>query len=187
MSQLTGKNIRTEIRQLEIVSDDGKRVITIDWMPDGSTKLIERDANDQPYGWENRTTYTLEPEQKNMVSVAIQHADASYNRANLDKITPTRFQIPQPEPEPEENCSPIAIADAQAASALTVKEARIEAVKFELRLDHARDKHISADVEGCPVCDAKFNSAYSSFKQDVDTYVPPLPPVATPEDFDSTN
>ena len=163
MSQLTGKIVRAEIKQLEIVSDDGKRVITIEPRSDGSTKLVERDANDTPYGWQNRTEYTLEDEQKTVVTLAILHNDASYDRPALDKITSTRFQIPQPEPEKveEENCSPIAVADAQAASALAVKEARIEAVKFEMALDHSRDRHASGDVNGCPKCDAKvYPSAY---------------------------
>jgi hypothetical protein len=171
MAQLTGKNIRTEITQLEIVSDNGKRVITIEKQYDGSTKLIERDANELPYYGQNRTEYTIEPEQKGIIALAITQLDATYDRSKLDKIATTRFQIEQPEPEKveEENCSPIAIADAQAAAALTAKEARIEAVKFELRLDHTRDRHVSADVEGCPLCGAK---------------VIPSAPVVVPDDYD---
>lgn len=157
MAQLTGKTVRTEIRQLEIVSDDGKRVITIEHANNGDTQLVERDANDEPWAWDGRTTYTLKANQRDLVTTAINKSDASYYRERLDDVPVTRFQIEQPkaeEPEPE-NCSPIAIADAQAAAALTAKEARIEAVKFELRLDHTRDRHASADVEGCPLCDAK--------------------------------
>jgi len=156
MAQLTGKNIRTEIKQLEIVSDDGKRVITIEQTSDGNVQLIERDANDEPWAWDGRTIYTLESDQRTLVTTAISKADASYYRDRLDKVVSTRFQIPQPVVEEvKEDCSPIAVADAQAAAALTEKEARIEAVKFEMRLDHTRDRHVSADVEGCPLCDAK--------------------------------
>jgi hypothetical protein len=157
MAQLTGKNIRTEIRQLEIVSDDGNRVITIEQTNDGNVQLIERDANAEPWAWEGRTVYTLKADQRTLVTTAINRSDASYYRTQLDDVVSTRFQIPQPETEKveEENCSPIAIADAQAAAALAARDARIEAVKFELRLDHTRYKHVSADVEGCPLCDAK--------------------------------
>jgi hypothetical protein len=157
MAQLTGKVVRTEITQLEIVSDDGKRVITIEKQFDGSTKLVERDANELPYYGYNRTEYTIEPEQRGIIALAITQLDATYDRSKLDKISHTRFQIEQPEPEKveEENCSPIAIADAQAAAALVAKEARIETLKFELRVDHTRDRHATGDVEGCPLCDAK--------------------------------
>ena len=169
MAQLTGKNIRTEIKQLEIVSDDGKRVITIEQTSDGNVQLIERDANDEPWAWDGRTIYTLESDQRTLVTTAISKADASYYRDRLDKVVSTRFQIPQPVVEEvKEDCSPIAVADAQAAAALTEKEARIEAVKFEMRLDHTRDRHVSADVEGCPLCDAK---------------VIPSAPAKVPDDF----
>jgi hypothetical protein len=153
MSQLTGKSTRTEITRLEIVSDDSKRVLAISKEGD-KIKLIERDANDNPYGWENRIIYTLDAEQKKLVGIAILTTDAAYNLKELDKISITQFQIPQPEPEKEPiaDCSPIAVADAQAAAALVAKEARIEAVQFEMRLDHTRDKHAYEHVEGCPLC-----------------------------------
>ena len=87
----------------------------------------------------------------------MRNGDAEYDRRALDKVSSTQFQIEQPKPveEPEENCSPIAVADAQAAAALVEKETKIEAAKFEMRLDHTRDKHIRADVEGCPLCEGK--------------------------------
>jgi hypothetical protein len=156
MARLEGRNTRTVFTNLEIVSDDGMRVISIETSAE-CTHLFERDANNNPYGWQNRVKYTLDPDQRALVAKAISPVDVSYERKEIEKISSTRFQIPQPEPEviEEENCSPIAIADAQAAAALVAKEARIEAVKFELRLDHTRDKHWSADVEGCPLCDAK--------------------------------
>ena len=153
MSQLVGKAIVTRIIGLDVVSDDGKHVLRV--MQDGDkVKLVERDADDSPYGWTNRITYTLEDTQKNLVALAVRNGDAQYDRTALDKVSSTQFQIEQPEPieEPKEDCSPIAIADAQAAAALVAKEARIEAVQFEMRLDHTRDKHYNSTIEGCPLC-----------------------------------
>lgn len=154
MAQLVGKTITTKITGLDIVSDDGKHVLRV--VHDGEKiQLVERDANDSPYGWENRILYTLDSDQKDLVAIAVRNGDAQYNRSQLEKVTSTQFQIEQPKPaeEPTTDCSPIAVADAQAAASLVEKEARIEAIKFEMRLDHTRDRHITADVEGCPLCE----------------------------------
>jgi hypothetical protein len=172
MSQLVGKTIVTKITGLDIVSDDGKHVLRIIQEGD-KVKLVERDANDNPFGWTNRIVYTLEDEQKNLVSIAVRNGDAQYERSQLDKINGTQFQIEQPKPDepPTTDCSPIAVADAQAAAALVASEARIEAIKFELRLDHTRNKHITADVEGCPLCESKVLPRSVDLTEDEDDYL----------------
>jgi hypothetical protein len=168
MSQLVGKTVVTKITGLDIVSDDGKHVLRVTQNGD-TIQLVERDANDSPYGWKDRITYTLDGSQQTLVSLAVRNGDAQYDRGALDKITSTQFQIEQPKvDEPTTDCSPIAVADAQAAAALVEKEAKIEAVKFEMRLDHTRDRHITADVEGCPLCEGKVLPRSSSLPVSLD-------------------
>lgn len=150
---VTGKTTRETIESIEIVSDDMTQVMVLE--RDGDNLRIKmRDATGSR--WDLKEFAKLTPRDRQAVGVIFDGGQIqSWQRTYLDDITDQSFSMPKP-PEPEDeatgDCTPLDIERAKAAN---LEEERAN-IALQMELDHSRDKHVTADVPGCPACDRKY-------------------------------
>lgn len=155
-AQLSGRETRTLITALELLSDDEEQVLMLNRQEDGSVILRTR----QPYenAWSaSGPRYEVKAEDARRLSQLLGSQDI-YSSSYLDDIPAKKISRNKPpevvEAELANKPAECTELDIERAKAENLKEQR-EIVQLELERDHAQDKHITADVPGCPACERK--------------------------------
>lgn len=157
MAQLGGKNVRTLVTQLELLSDDGSYVLTIE-NTDSSTGPRIKVRRPWQSPWDSGlAVWQVATRDADLVSKAIAGHDTSYNRTALDAVDNTRFTGDDPEAGNEAaiaagveaRCSEL---DIERAKSARIAEER-ELLRLTLVHDHSLDRHATGMVEGCESCD----------------------------------
>lgn len=159
MAQLGGRQIRTTIQSLEILSDDGNHVIMIDQIPTGGTTVVIRKTYET--AWANEgIKFTLPSRESRIIATAIGNTDAQYQYSDLMTVPSMDFRAENPEEAKsnEPDCTQLDIERAKAANLAEEKEL----LRLNLIRDHTLDKHVGNRVEGCQECDSDFISFENS-------------------------
>jgi hypothetical protein len=171
MAQLGGRSIRTLITALEVLSDDEKNVLMVNRNEDGSVQIKTRLRYASSWGSEG-PTFAVKAEDARTLALLLGSQDASYHRTKLDDISSSDFSAEKPQEvldaeagETPGDCTELDIERAKAAN-LTEQRAIVE---LELRRDHALDKHVGWEVEGCPSCDRSIRPGDGSLQDRVQT------------------
>ena len=152
MAQLGGRTIRTLVTSLEALSDDGKLVLMFDREESGNVRIRTRLPWESAWA-NNGSSFQLGARNARLLGKLFESSDVSYSRSELDEIETSDFTADAP---PDSDAAAQAQADYEArCTELDIERARAANIQQEFILDHSRDKHITADVPGCPSCEAK--------------------------------
>ena len=162
MAQLGGKAVRTVITQLELLADDGSFVLMLDAITDGGAALKVRRPWESTWG--SYPTFTITRRDADIVAKLIAGQDGNYVRTQLDELPTSDFT--GVDPNPPEDVAAQAEYEARCTE-LDIERARAANIQQEFILDHSRDKHITADVTGCPTCEAKVITSRVDFDGNV--------------------
>jgi hypothetical protein len=153
MATLAGRAIRTVIHSLEVVSDDSQTVLMLDRGTDGSVVLKIRKAHEDSWS-ATGPRFNVVQSDAAILAQAINGSDVQYSRKAVEEVPVADFRLPNPEPVEDPNKPDCSQLDIERARAENLREER-EVLADQFRLDHSRDKHYSANVVGCPTCEAK--------------------------------
>ncbi len=117
----------------------------------GGVKFRTRNPWDSAWG-SAQATFTVNKPDADILAKLVGNQDASYQRSTLDAIDATDFHGTNPN---EVNEEAVAREVEARCAQLDIERAKAANVQQEFILDHSRDKHITADVPGCPSCEAK--------------------------------
>jgi len=161
MAQLGGKSIRTVVTSLEILSDDGKQVLMLD-AQDGGVKIRVRQAFESAWGSYNG--WTVSKGDAEIVAKIVANHDAQYNLSALNAISSTDFTAEDVrgaaiEKEVEARCSQLDIERAKAANIAEEKDLLAKT----LVVQHLDDKHMTASITGCELCEEADRQARNPF------------------------
>ena len=153
MGHLTGARTKRQITSVEVVSDDSQRVLRFIANESGSYSIEERAATDSE--WSFKPFATIAKEDAAVIAVILKGGDTTYDNGVFDRAKSLSGAHKLPEPESakdaEGDCTPLDIERAKAAN---LQEAK-QLVQLEMERDHSLDRHVGADVPGCPACERK--------------------------------
>jgi hypothetical protein len=156
MGRLTAAHTKRAITSVEVVSNDSLRVLRFVASEAGHFDIDTRDATESE--WSFKTFATLGKEEAEVIATILsggtigQWSSALLSR--IEGIPTTTHNLPKPEEAKDPmsgDCTPL---DIERAKAENLREAK-ELIQLEMERDHALDRHVGADVTGCPACDRK--------------------------------
>lgn len=162
MGHLAGIQTQQELTSIEIVSDDAQQVLRIQPLDNG-VRIAIRDAADNH--WSYKEFARLDPADAKIIAAAFEggRIDHVYGIEDTLKGVPTSMHtIPKPEPAPGEPVttdSDCTALDIERAKAANIAEAK-QLVQLEMERDHALDRHVGAEVPGCPACERRIRPGY---------------------------
>lgn len=173
MAHLSGVETKRTVESIEVVSDDSLRVFRFERTSTG-VRISERKAH-QSY-WDAVTFATLDRKDASLLNTLL-GGGAVYSDETFTELTNRnqRHVLPNPEPEVDEaeqaRCAEL---DIERAKAENLREQR-EIVLLELGRDHANDKHMARDVEGCVACENRIRPGYGdgSLREQDDEFMDP--------------
>jgi hypothetical protein len=161
MAQLGGKSIRTTIQSLEVLSDDGKQVLMFDTLESG-VKIRVRAAHESPWG--SHPTWMVSKSDAEILAKIVGGHDAQYNLSALTAITSSDFTADDVtgaaiDAAVEARCSQLDIERAKAANIAEEKDLLVKT----LVVQHLDDKHMTASITGCELCEEADRQARNPF------------------------
>lgn len=161
MATLTGKRQRTVVDQIEIVMRDreeGEHVLVVTRDPSAKTTTI---SVRRPWegAWDSSGgKATLTDAEANIVAAVVTGGDQGYRLDSLKAIDYSTYSAQDVnakavEAEVEARCSQLDIERAKAANIREEKEALV----LSLTVQHMDDKHITRSVDGCPICELRYD------------------------------
>jgi hypothetical protein len=162
MAQLGGKNVRTLLTSLEVLSDDGKTVLMLDsadGLGGGGVKIKVRKPFESTYNYD-LPTWTVTKKDAETLSKVMLNGEIKYMLATVEGIVETRFTAEdvngnEVEKQVEARCSQLDIERAKAAN---IEEEK-DLLAKTLIVQHMDDKHVSISVDGCRYCEAAIDNA----------------------------
>lgn len=155
MASLMGLRKRLTVPQIEVVSDKHDGVLVIQHNEQGATITVRKP-------WEatwnaSGPSFTVEKKDVPVIVAALQGGDAEWTMR--DRIIPTDTFTAEDvneaavAKEVEARCSQLDIERAKAANIAEEKEA----LTLALKVQHMDDKHITRSVDGCPICEMRYD------------------------------
>lgn len=160
MAHLTGARTERKINSIEVVSDDSLRVLRITTTGTGTATIGIREATESE--WSTKTIATIDKDDAAVVATIFNGGtihDYGGLRTRVDGVLTSPFSLPKPEEVKgpmDGDCTPLDIERARAANLLEERQN----IQLQLERDHALDKHITADVKGCPACERAIRPGY---------------------------
>lgn len=157
MAQLGGRNVRTLLTSLEVLSDDGKTVLMLDsadGLGGGGCKIKVRKPFESTYAYDI-PTFTLTKKDAETLSKVMLNGEIKYMIQTVEGIVEARFTAEdvngaEVEKQVEARCSQLDIERAKAAN---IEEEK-DLLAKTLIVQHMDDKHVSISVDGCRYCEA---------------------------------
>jgi len=138
---------------LELLSDDGEHVLMLDSVDGlGGGGVTFKTRRPWESAWGSHPTFTVNSRDADLVAKLVANQDAKYVERQLANIVTSDFSGKDPNP-PEDEAAKLEYE--ARCTELDIERARAANIQQEFILDHSRDKHITADVTGCPTCEAK--------------------------------
>jgi hypothetical protein len=159
MGHVTGARTERKITSIEIVSDDSLKVLKVSVNENGTVAIATRESTESD--WTVIPFATVDKEDAQIVATIFNGGGVpSYGETGerIERIPTAGHMLPKPEEQKgpmDGDCTPLDIERAKAAN---LKEER-ELVLLQMERDHSLDKHVGADVAGCPACERKFTAA----------------------------
>lgn len=158
-AQLSGRATRTLITSMEVLSDDEKQVLMLDRQEDGSIIIKTRAPHESPY-YSDGPRWEVKAKDARILGALLRSEDQQYSETMLKEISSSKVTRDKPpeviEKELREKIGDCSELDIERAKAANLVEEKANLL-LGLERDHALDKHITADVPGCPACERKTN------------------------------
>lgn len=161
MAQLGGKNVRTLLTSLEVLSDDGKTVLMLDsadGLGGGGVKIKTRKPFESTYNYD-LPTWTITKKDAETLAKVITNGEVKYMMSTIEGIVEADFTAEdvngaEVEKQVEARCSQLDIERAKAAN--LVEESAL--LSKQLVVQHMDDKHTTSDAPGCEMCENRQRS-----------------------------
>lgn len=159
-AQLSGRQVRTLVTELELLSNDETLVLRFGRNEDGSIVISTRKPHEDY--WTMGTQFSVGSKDARFLGLLLKSEDVSYGRAALDEIPAAHVKREKPadvlEAELREKIGDCSELDIERAKAANIAEEK-ELLLLQLKRDHSLDKH-NPRVDGCPSCENEIHPGH---------------------------